>query len=70
MESLLLFLHIISWVIGILSTLYASLLTYWAWTYPGSLEEIGDKINGYTKTFNPFKYWGIALVCWAFVIAF
>jgi len=70
MENLLLFLHIIAWVFGIVSTLYASLLTYWAFTYPGSLEEITDKMSGYTKSFRPLRFWGIALVCWAFIIAF
>ena len=70
MESLLIFLHIIAWVFGILSTLYASLLTYWAMTYPGSLEEIADKMKGYTKEFRPFKYFVVSIVCWAFIIAF
>lgn len=70
MEELLLFLHIIAWVFGVLSTLYGAFLTYWAWTYPGSIEELQDKVKGYTKTFNPMKFWAIALVSWAFIIAF
>lgn len=70
MESLLLFLHIIAWVFGVLSTLYAGLLTYWGLTYSGSIEEMADKFKGYTKVFRPMKFWVIALICWAFIIAF
>jgi len=70
MESLLLFLHIIAWVLGVLSTLYAGLLTYRGLTYPGSMEETIDGLGGYTKVFRPMRFWTIALICWAFIIAF
>jgi hypothetical protein len=70
MESLMIFLHIIAWVLGIMSTLYAILLTYWALTYPNSIEELCDKYKGYIKTFKPLKFWAVALVSWAFIIAF
>ena len=70
MEKLMLFLHIIAWVFAIVSTIYAGLLTFWAITYPGSLDEIMDKAKGYTKTFKPGKFWLIAIICWAFIIAF
>lgn len=70
MESWLLFLNIIAWVVGSLSTLYAIFLTYWAFTYPGSIEELTDKMKGYTKTFNITRPWLIAIICWAFIIAF
>lgn len=70
MESLLLFLHIIAWFTGIISTVMAGLLTYMALSYPGSIEEISDKLKGYTREFRPIKFWVIALVCWAFIIAF
>jgi len=70
MEILLLFLHIIAWVFGVVSTLYAGLLTYGALTYPGSLQETLDKFEGYTKEFRPLKFYVVALICWAFIIAF
>jgi len=70
MENWLLFLHIIAWVFGVISTLYAALLTYMAFTYPGSMEELGDKLKGYTKEFRPLKFYAVALICWAFIIAF
>lgn len=70
MDKLILFLTIIAWVIGTLSTLYSGLLIFWGLTYPGSLEEIIDKTKGYTKVFRPMKFLIIALICWAFIITF
>lgn len=70
MENLMLFLHIIAWVLGVVSTLAALLLTYGALTYEGSIDEIKDKLQGYTKSFHPMKFWIMALICWAFIIAF
>jgi len=70
MESTLLFLHIIAWIVGVISTIYSLFLTYWAFTYTGSLEEIVDSMKGYKKTFNITKPWLIAIICWAFIIAF
>ena len=70
MESTLFFLHIIAWVVGVVSTLYALFLTYWAFNYPGSIEETLDNLKGYSKTFNVKRPWLVSLVCWAFIIAF
>jgi hypothetical protein len=70
MDKLILFLTIIAWVIGILSTLYGGLLLFWGLNYPGSLEETFDKMKGYTKTFNPKRPLLVALICWAFIITF
>jgi hypothetical protein len=70
MDKLNLFLTIIAWVIGTLSTLYGGLLIYWGLNYPGSLEETIDKLNGYSKVFNPTRPFLIGLICWAFIITF
>lgn len=70
MDKLILFLTIIAWVIGTLSTLYGGLLLFWGLKYPGSLEEAIDKINGYTKVFRPMRPLVVALICWAFIITF
>jgi len=70
MENLMLFLHIIAWILGVVSTIGAGLLTYGALTYEGSIDEIKDKLQGYTRTFHPLKYYIVAVICWAFIIAF
>ena len=70
MDKLILFLTIIAWVIGILSTLYSGFLIFWGINYPGSLEETFDKMKGYSKVFRPIKPLIIALICWAFIITF
>lgn len=70
MESSLLFLNIIAWVLAILSTLYLALILYKANTYPGSLEGLGDKLNGFTQVFRPWKPFVVSLICWAFIFAF
>ena len=70
MEKLITFLNIIAWVIGVFSTLYSVLIIYWGITYPGSLEEIFDKLTGVKRTFNPTNSLIIALICWAFIITF
>lgn len=70
MDKFIFFLHIIAWVFGIISTLAASFVTYMGLVYPGSIEQTVDNIKGYNRTFNPFRLWIIALVCWAFIIAF
>jgi hypothetical protein len=69
MDKLILFLTIIAWVFGVISTVYGALLLDYGMKYPGSLEETLDKFNGYTKVFNPIKFFTIAIVCFAFIIA-
>lgn len=70
MDKLILFLTIIAWVIGTLSTLYSGFLIYFGLKYPGSIEETIHKMSGYTKDFNPTRPLIVALICWAFIIAF
>jgi len=64
------FLKVIAWVVAVLSTIWWGLQLFWAITYTNSYEERQDKLKGYTKVYKPMKYFIIALVCWAFLIAF
>ena len=66
----MIFFKIIAWVLAILSTIWWGLQLFWAITYPGSTEETLDNFRGFTRTFKPMRYFVIALVCWAFIIAF
>ena len=69
MENLLLFLHIIAWAIGISSTLFLIIRILGLLTYSDLSKSI-DNINGVEAVF-PVKWpFFIALICWAFIIAF
>jgi len=70
MENWILFFKIIAWVIGVLSTLIGLFIICAGWGYEGSLEQIIDKMNGYTKVFKPLPFLLTSLICWAFIIAF
>lgn len=70
MNNLIFFLHILAWPIAILYTISTIISFFSGINYPGSLEETIDRMNGIRKTFNPFKPFVIALICWAFIIAF
>ena len=70
MDSLILFLKIIAWPTGIVSTIIGAFTLYLAISYPGSLEETLDKLNGVKRTYYPMKFFIIAIICFAFIIAF
>lgn len=69
MESLLVFLHIIAWVIAICSTTLLVMRIIGALTY-SKLDKLVDDLHN-QKTTWPVKWPAIiALICWAFIIAF
>lgn len=69
MESLNTFFHIIAWVLGVGASLLLVIRLFFALTY-SETERILDKMNGKVVTF-PVKWPAIvALVCWAYIIAF
>ena len=70
MDKLITFFTIVAWVMGVIFTLWGFFVLYMGLTYPGSFDEMRDKLHGKVKTFNPFKSLGIAFICWAFIIAF
>lgn len=70
MDKFLLFLKIVAWVLAILSTLIFIVATYLNITYPGSVDELRDKMNGKTRTYKAGGWLIVMIVCWAFIIAF
>lgn len=70
MEKLILFLKIIAWIGAISSTLFTGMCIYGTLTYPGSTEELLDKLNGKKVVYPAGKWLIIAIICWAFIIAF
>lgn len=70
MDNFIFFLHLLAWPAAIFCSIAAVLTTIATLNYPDSLEGTIDKMNGIKKTFTPFKPFIIALVCWAFIIAF
>ncbi len=69
MDKLILFLTIIAWIFGVICSFCACAVIYLGMKYPGSIEETMDKIRGYKKVFQPIKFFVIAIICWAFIIA-
>ena len=61
---------IVCWVVAPLATFSFGSTWYSAMKYPGSLEQRLDRIQGYTKTYQPLKPAILALVTWSFIIAY
>ena len=70
MEKLILFLKIIAWVCGILSTTLSVICIYATLTYPDSMTETIDKLQGKTRSYPVTPWFIAAVICWAFIIAF
>lgn len=70
MEKLVLFLKIIAWISAPMSTIFLGLCVYMNIIYPGSIDEITDKLRGVKKTYPVFIWLVISIVAWAFLIAF
>jgi hypothetical protein len=70
MDNLIFFFKIIAWVIGVVSTLLGTIIFCLGIIYSGSAEELLDNVRGYTKVFRSLRFFIIALICWAFIIAF
>lgn len=60
----------IAWIGAILSTLGFLLCSYKNLTYPGSDEELFDRIQGFKKEWPGTKYFIVAIICWAFIFSF
>jgi hypothetical protein len=69
MENLITFFKIIAWVLGIGSSLLLIFRIIGAATYT-QIDELRDQMNGIKRTFPIMWPAIIALVCWAFIIAF
>lgn len=70
MEKFIFFLKIITWIVAPASTIFLAMCIYGNLKYPGSVDELYDKLKGVQRTY-PIKKWLIlAIVCWAFIIAF
>lgn len=70
MDNLILFFKIIAWPVGIVSFLIGAFTLYLGIGYPGSIEETIDKLKGVKKIYYPWKFFIIAVICFAFIIAF
>lgn len=70
MDNFIFFLHILAWPLAIFCTLVGIVTLVNGLNYPGSIEETLDRLKGFRKTFHPIKFFVIALICWAFIIAF
>ena len=63
------FLMIIAWIGAVISTIFFILCTYMTITYPGSPEEMFDKIQGKKSEWPIGKWFIIAIICWAFIFS-
>lgn len=64
------FLVVLAWIFAPLSTIWSGLLVYWSATYPGSIEEICDRLQGVRKVFRPGKPAMLAIICWAYIVTY
>jgi hypothetical protein len=73
METLLLFLKIVTWVVAIFSTVWGLFILYLAIDYgteeDPSLSRLADRLSGVHKTFSPWRYIIVGLLCWIWIIA-
>lgn len=69
-DKIINFFTIVAWVLGIISTLICGGAIYLNITYEGSEEYWRDKLNGKSRTYKFGPYLIIAILCWAFIIAF
>lgn len=70
MEKFIFFLKIIAWVFGIISTVFSLMCIYGTIKYPGSVDETIDKLQGVSRSYPVTRWLVIAVLCWAFIIAF
>lgn len=70
MEKLILFLKIIAWCGAVASTILSAFCIYGNFTYPGSVDETLDKLRGIKRSYPVWPWLIIAIICWAFIIAF
>jgi hypothetical protein len=70
MSSLMLFLHIIAWVVAVVGTVVGGLTLYVAMNYEGSMTELQDKLSHQKRTFYHWRFLTAAFIAWAFIIAF
>lgn len=69
MELIFLFATIVAGLGAVYYTLQYIATVYSAKTYPGSIEEIRDRLDGVKSTFNPNKPLIRAAICYAWLIA-
>ena len=70
MEKLILFLKIIAWCGAVVSTILSGMCVYGTLTYPGSVDEMLDRLKGVKRSY-PIWIWLIAaVISWSFIIAF
>jgi len=70
MEKFIFFLKIIAWVIAPPSTILLFVCGYMNLKYPGSMDELLDKLNNVKRSYPVMPWLIAAIICWAFIIAF
>ncbi len=61
---------IMAWIIAVTSTVLFVICTYWTIQYPGSIDELTDKLQRVKRTYPVIKLLIIAVISWVFIIAF
>jgi len=69
MNTILTFITVLAWLLGIFSTFVTVLSIYGGIRYEGSLLQIKDTLNGLTRTYPVGKFLLTAAICWAWIIA-
>lgn len=70
MDKLILFITILAWVIGSLSTVLGLLKLYWLMTYTDLEKSIDLALRGGQYDHKPMKPLLLALICWTWIITF
>lgn len=62
------FITVLAWIIVVPCTLIGVATLISATSYPGSLEELMDRVKGLRRTFHPWRFLIPALIAWAWLI--
>lgn len=61
---------LMAWVLVIISVIWLALCAHCTMTYPGSIVQMIDRIQGVTRTYPPGKPFGIFLVSTVYLITY
>ena len=70
MDKMIFFLKILAWIFGVFSLLAIIACIYLNKVYPGSFDELLDKLNGQRREYPTSKWVIIFIICSAFLMAF
>lgn len=70
MDKWMHFFTILAWIAAVVSTLLFFLFVYLTTIYSGSIDELRDNLKGVRREYPGGKALIIAIISWAFIIAF